>query len=79
MLYFFLLFVIYHVPVVVIMGRISKTDSKYFNGQLQIYLLSWFISAILYGPAHKVWIFEKFVFELRIFPYDFKIDCIMVW
>ena len=32
----------------------------------------------LYAPAHKAWIFEKFVFELEAFSYDFKIDCILV-
>ena len=33
----------------------------------------------LYAPAHKTWIFEKFVFELEAFLCDFKIDCILVW
>ena len=32
----------------------------------------------LYAPAHKAWIFEKFVFELEAFLCDFKIDCILV-
>ena len=31
-----------------------------------------------YAPAHKAWIFEKFVFELEAFSCDFKIDCILV-
>ena len=29
----------------------------------------------LYAPAHKTWIYEKFVFELEAFLCDFKIDC----
>ena len=33
----------------------------------------------LYVPAHKSWIFEKFVFELETFSCDFKIDCILLW
>ena len=33
----------------------------------------------LYAPAHKTWIFEKFVFKLEAFLCDFKIDCILVW
>ena len=32
-----------------------------------------------YAPAHKAWIFEKFIFELEAFSCDFKIDCILVW
>ena len=32
----------------------------------------------LYAPAHKAWIFEKFVFELKAFSCEFKIDCILV-
>ena len=32
-----------------------------------------------YAPAPKVWIFEKFVFELEAISCDFLIDCILVW
>ena len=32
----------------------------------------------LYAPAHKTWIFEKFVSELEAFSFDFKIDCILL-
>ena len=32
----------------------------------------------LYAPPHKAWIFEKFVFELKAFSCEFKIDCILV-
>ena len=32
----------------------------------------------LYAPAHKVSIFEKFVFQLEAFSCDFKIDYILV-
>ena len=32
----------------------------------------------IYAPAHKAWIFEKFVFEREAFLCDFKIDCILV-
>ena len=33
----------------------------------------------LYTPAHKTWIFEKFVFEIEAFSCNFKIDCILLW
>ena len=33
----------------------------------------------LYAPAHKAWIFEKFVFELEAFSWDFKTGCILFW
>ena len=32
-----------------------------------------------YAPAHKGWIFEKFVFELQAISCDFLIDCILLW
>ena len=32
-----------------------------------------------YRLVHKVWIFEKFVFELEAFSCVFKIDCILVF
>ena len=30
-----------------------------------------------YGPAHKAWLFEKFIFEL-VAPYSFKNPCILI-
>ena len=33
----------------------------------------------LCATAHKVGIFEKFVFELEAFSCDFKTGCILVW
>ena len=33
----------------------------------------------LYAPAHKAWIFEKFVFELEAFSGAFKIDSVLLW
>ena len=31
-------------------------------------------SLFLYATAHKAWVFEKFIFELATFLYNFKID-----
>ena len=32
-------------------------------------------SLFLYAPVHKIWPFEKFIFELEA---NFKIDCILL-
>ena len=34
---------------------------------------------LLFASSHKAWIYEKFVFELEAFSFDFKIDCILLW
>ena len=34
--------------------------------------------AFLYAQVHKVWFFEKFIFELEAFLHNFKIDFISV-
>ena len=33
----------------------------------------------LHTPAHKAWVFDKFVFELEVLSCDFKIDFILLW
>ena len=67
----------YFVPIGVIKDIFTKMHPKYFNGKLEPHHLSCFIKSILYDPAHKSWLFEKFIFELEDY-YSFKITSIMV-
>ena len=59
-------------------GQNYQRYPKYFNGKLWPYHSSCFINSIWYAPAHKSWLFEKFIFELQASSYSFKITCILV-
>ena len=67
----------YFVNIGVIKDRITKMYSKYLNGKLWPYHLSYFINSFLHDPANKDWLFEKLIFELEAF-YRFKFSCILV-
>ena len=41
-------------------------------------ILPGLLTLFLYAPAHKSWIFEKFIFELEAFSCNCKIDCSLV-
>ena len=57
--------------------KTTKIYLKCFNGKLWPYHLSCFINSFLYDPACKLWLFEKFIFELEA-SYSFKMVCILV-
>ena len=62
----------YFVLIGVIKDIITKIYLQYFNGKLWPYYLPCFISYFLYDSTYKVWLFEKFMFELEAY-YSFNI------
>ena len=67
----------YLVSIGVIKDRSTKMYPKYFNGKLWPNHLSCVFNSLLYDPATKYWLFEKFIFELEASS-SFKITCILV-
>ena len=74
---FFCQILTYLVSIGVIKDRSTKMYPKYFNGKLWTNHLSCVLNSLLYDPATKYWLFEKFIFELEA-SYSFKITCILV-
>ena len=62
----------------VIKNRVTKVNSKYFNGNCDRFIcLDWSI-LFLYAPVHKTLLFEKFIFELDASSHSFKITCVLL-
>ena len=63
----------YFVPFGVIENRVTKVNSKYFNGNFHYFVSPGWSILFLYAPVHKAWLFGKFIFELDASSYSFKI------
>ena len=63
----------YFVPFGVIENRVTKVNSKYFNGNFHYFICPGWSILFLYAPAHKASLFGKFIFELDASSYSFKI------
>ena len=66
------------VSVPVIMGRIMKMYCNHFDKEFWPGHLSWFIISIFICHTHKVWLFEKFIFQLESFWVNYKFNSILV-
>ena len=69
---------IYFAQIGVIEDRVTKINSKHFNGKLWPFLLSLLINSIFICSSPKGLVFEKFIFELDGSSYRFKIICILL-
>ena len=61
------------------LDRITKIYSSYFDEELWPGHLPWFISSIFLCLAHKIWLLEKFIFELEAFSQNLEINSVLVW
>ena len=67
----------YFVPIGVIKDRITKMCPKYFMENCDHTICPVLSILLLYDPAYKAWLFEKFIFELEA-SYSFNITCILI-
>ena len=76
---FFCYVVTYFVPFGVIESRVTKVNSKYINENHHHFICPGWSILYLYVPAHKPWLFGKFIFELDTSSFSFKIPCSRKW
>ena len=68
----------YFVPIGVINDRVTKINSKYFNGKLWPFYCSGWSILFSYAPGHKALLVEMFLLQQDGSSYSFKINCILL-
>ena len=60
------------------MGRIMKMYSNHFDRDCDQAICFGLSILFLYATPHKVWLFEKVIFELVAFSLNYKINSILI-
>ena len=66
------------IPIGVIEEKVIKISPKYFNWKSRQIYLSWLMNSIFIFSNPQGLTFGKFIFELYVSSYSFKITCIML-